>query len=299
MPIIQEIPIDTADDLWDRLSPTKRQSNLKNRIIYRGHANADWELKPTLFREDSLQLIKSFSPTPFTCKNLVWREFNDLQFFVQSCDQAGVDVPNDSLMMRQTILSGEYFREFHNYPSTWPADKYLEIMAFGRLHGLPTRLLDWSINPYVAVYFAASDALLSKASGAKIGKKIAIFELDCGPPDRKYLEDVRLLEIRGSISPNIVAQQGMFTVHPPVENRGEIKEFDSLENYFPPPPASPIKVFTIPVSQAPELYELCSTFSYNAARLYPGPEGVVRTLREHQTHAIALQNGQGQRDDSH
>ena len=284
---ITEIPLDTADDLWDRLSPTKRESDLNNRIIYRGHANAEWELKPTLFREDSLQLIKSFSPTPFTCRNLLWREFNDLQFFVQSCDLAGVDVPNDSLMMRQTILSTEYFREFHNYPSKWPADEYLEIMAFGRLHGLRTRLLDWSINPYVAAYFAASDALLSKDSGAKI----AIFELDCGPPDREYLENVRLLEIRGSISPNIVAQQGMFTVHPTVENRSEIEEFNCLENYFPSRPASPIKKFTIPVSQALELYKLCSTFSYNAARLYPGPEGVVKTLREHQMREIALQNG--------
>ncbi|MDE2826625.1 MAG: FRG domain-containing protein [Bacteroidota bacterium] len=287
MPEIPEKPLETADDLWDQLSPTKRHSDSNSQIIYRGHADAEWELKPSLLREESLQLMKEFSDSPFKCEDLVWREFEDLQFFVQSCDQAGVEVPNDSLMFRKSILTKDNFRKYHEDPSTWPSDEFLEIMAFGRLHGLPTRLLDWSIDPYVAAYFAASGALLSIASGAKIGERIAIHELDFGPPDKEYLGEVRLLRIKGSISPNVVAQQGMFTVHPPVENHGEMEELRSLENYLPPLPASPIRKFTIPISQVPELYELCSTFNYNAARLYPGPEGVVRTLREHQMRKIA------------
>jgi len=290
MPEIPEISLDTASELWDQLSPTKRQSNSNNRIIYRGHANSEWEMKPTFLRPEYLQLLQElWNHEPLTCQELAWREFVALRYFVNCCDEAGVGVPDDSLNLRNSVLSDMNFKKHDDFPSTWPSDEFLEIMAFGRLHGLPTRLLDWSINPYVAAYFAASEALLSKASGAKI----AIIELDCGPPDREYLGEVRLLQIRGSISPNVVAQQGMFTVHPSVGNRGEMAEVNSLENYLSPSDESPVRVFTLPVSQVPELYKLCGTFGYIAARLYPGPEGVVRTLQEVQMYSIAQRNGQG------
>ena len=291
MPEIPEVRLDTASELCDQLSPIKRQSNPNNRIIYRGHADAKWEIKPTFLRQESLQLLQEWSAHPLTCEHLAWIEFQKLRYFVHCCDQAGVEVPNDSLKLRDTVFSNNNFREHHEFPSTWPSDEFLEIMAFGRLHGLATRLLDWSTNPYVAAYFAASEALFSQGDWVS-GQRIAIYELDFGPADTTYLGGVRLLQIRGSISPNVVAQQGMFTVHPSVGKRGEMAEVKSLENYLPPPPETPIKMFTIPVCQVPELYKLCNTLSYNAARLYPGPEGAVRTLQESDMYALAQKNGQ-------
>lgn len=291
MPEIPEIHLDTADDLWNQLNSTKRQSNSNNRIIYRGHADAEWELKPTFLRQESLQFLQEFLSGHLTCEDLAWREFDDLRQFVNYCDEAGVEVPGDSIQMRDLVFSNMNFRKHHEFPSNWPSDEFLEIMAFGRLHGLATRLLDWSTNPYVATYFAASEALFSQGDWG-IDQRMAIFELDCGNAENMYLGEVRLLLIRGSISPNIVAQKGMFTVHPSVGNKGKIAEVKSLENYLPSRPASPIKMYTIPVRQAPELYELCDSYGCNAASLYPVPEGAVRALREVQMYAIAQKNGQ-------
>ncbi len=296
MPDIPEVRLDTASELWDQLSSTQRQSNSDNQVIYRGHANAKWELKPTFLRQESLQLQQELWSFRITCEKLAWIEFRRLRHFLRCCDENGVEVPNDSLELRNSVFSDENFRSYHEFPSTWPPDGFLEIMAFGRLHGLATRLLDWSTNPYVAAYFAASEALLSQDDWVP-GQRTAIFALNFEPEDTMdditYLGRVRLLQIRGSISPNIVVQQGMFTLHPLVGNKNEMAEVKSLEKYLSPRPESPIAMYTIPVCQVLELYKLCDIFGYNVARLFPGPEGAVRAMRESDMYRLAKKNRQG------
>ena len=219
-------------------------------------------------------------------------EFERLRDFVYACDENGVVVPNDSLELRNSVLGFYNDRYYRDYPSTWPPDELLEIMAFGRLHGLATRLLDWSTNPYVAAYFAASDALFSQVDWVS-DQRIAIFELDFGSVSSTYPERVKLLEIRRSISPNVVAQQGVFTVHPSIGNKDEMVEVKSLEKYLPSSSAPPIKRFTIPVCQVRELYDLCENQGYTAGRLFPGPEGAVRAAQESDMYRLARKNRQG------
>jgi hypothetical protein len=67
-----------------------------------------------------------------------------------------------SLLKRFRRYAYEYFRRV---PSEW------ETLFLARHHGLPTRLLDWTANPLVALYFAASHESNELAHSASEGRE--------------------------------------------------------------------------------------------------------------------------------
>lgn len=284
--VIHEQHFENADSLWKYLSVPKTLSDSDEEVIYRGHANADWELVPTILRPESTKLLQGLLGRPMKCEDQAWAEFLMLRSFIYGCDEAGVTVPNDSVRFRNKNLAHSNFREYYEQPYTWPNDDLIESMAMARLHGLPTRLLDWTTNPFVAVYFAVSEALRTQSSWAT-GQKLAVFELNKGTYSNTHRGQVRVLRVRGSISKNIVAQQGLFTVHPILGNKGELAATKSLEQYLPPPPNSPIQKLTVPVKECVKLYELCGQFSYIAARLYPSADGASMSVTESQLYILA------------
>ena len=210
-----------------------------------------------------------------------------LRAFIYGCDEAGVIVPGNSIKFRNANLTDQEFQKYHEAPYVWPGEDLVEAMALARLHGLPTRLLDWTKNPHIAMYFAASEAL---GMSWKEGQKLAIFELKL---DRNvYLDShrpgqIRVLHVSGSISENVVAQQGIFTIHPVHEQKGEIAATKGLEQYLSSSSRSSMRKLTIPVEECVGLYKLCRDIGYGAARLYPGADGVRKSVIEDQWYLAA------------
>ena len=276
---VREEDCTTAAELWERLSPTRNPVDALDDIIYRGQADADWKLSPTILREDAIRLLRKVWPPPKTADEQVGMEYIMLKRFASCCDAVGVSLPEVAWD------NSWYMKKCMDNPEGWPPpaigptkENVLNIMAKAQLHGLPTRLLDWTTNPYVAVQFAVSDALrLREEDKTHSEHKLAIWELN-----RKKIPAgrVRVFNASRTISENIAAQLGLFTVHRLRGRKGKPTVEYSLEEELGALPDHPLRKLTVPISQLTDLYELCQRAGVDSARLFPGVDGVTKAVMD-------------------
>lgn len=164
--------IHTTDikDFLGEIFPISRYA--EDEYIYRGQSNSEWDLTPSLMRELEQTYPKA---------SVINYELQIIMEFIRKIGRVNL---SDS-RIREAMLSLEkIFNSINKAISTnnkhllqeifWPERQILEILSIAQHSGLPTRLLDWSYNPFVAAFFAAYDISVQRGE-KEIPEKISVW----------------------------------------------------------------------------------------------------------------------------
>jgi len=197
--------------------------------LFRGCGNAGWTLISSFDRQ--------FGFLPSDKRMAIWASL--LREFRERCTEHGVG---------REIVSD---------------DKAL--LAFAQHHGLPTRLLDWSLSPYVAAFFAFRQALKNPEASGQVALWVLHTRSSAWSPEM----GVELVAPLASGNFRLRNQSGRFTY--------ARTPHLTLEDYvsFLPTDDSPLTQITLPSTEAVRAMPDLDAMGANAMNLFPDWEGLA------------------------
>lgn len=294
----------TAEDLFNHVAPWGADPGLKG-YVFRGHSQESYQLIPSALRVESRDLLWTASGFPKPDSSLietifmqVQAEFQSLRNFYRLADQRGLAVPLSPRVREGLVAENASLISFRATAlDRWIPTDLHEAAALAQHYGVPTSLLDWTYDIFVAMYFAFTGA---------IGKQgnICIWAINkehiswMAPMVGSYEVDFVTPHYAGN--PHLNAQKGLFThlpgpmptfaaVEADVKNVAVFEqEVDrrsldvvlyeridkSEENLF--------KKYLLPCSEAEKGCQILEKLGYDASRIFPGYGGVaIQLLTRH------------------
>ena len=103
---IKDYEVNEAEEFWEILSPQRYLFSPQNRPIFRGQADSDWKLIPSILRGQDHPAYSAviFRGSPEQSDQRIFVEIATLLTFAEYCDSAGLRIPSDSSNFRSNFL---------------------------------------------------------------------------------------------------------------------------------------------------------------------------------------------------
>lgn len=224
-------------------------------ILYRGQPRA-WNLRPTLLRS-----------------------INDIGRPLQWEAAATTEM----LALQHFQSQATNFYPVHNLALPGEKPELGDWWALMQHHGAPTRLLDWTLSPYVAAYFAAE---------THPGEAGAILVISAGHVNSSFLREYGIPTVTRDVflhtgptpkpaliafapsfkTPRLAAQQGQFTI-----STAPLEPHDGL---LANASGAIVGHWMVPADRKPEILANLWSMNVSAQSLFPGLEGLGRSTAE-------------------
>lgn len=165
---------------------------------------------------------------------------SDLLFRGQGVDKtllpkiARIDL-NGSISKIETLILNEFKRGVVPLSEFKPENTW-DLLALAQHHGLPTRLLDWSYNALVALWFAVEKPAIKDERGVCqngvvwiLSPELSDFNIDTKKENPLEIKITKIFR-SSVVSRRISAQAGVFTVHG-INKEGKLVNFESNKKY--------------------------------------------------------------------
>lgn len=179
---------------------------------------------------------------------------------------------NGDIKAVEALMLDEFKRSSLPLIEFEPKDNW-DWLALAQHHGLPTRLLDWTYNALVALWFAVESAPKNNEMGVVWILKTETSNFRDTKKDTNPLNNEVTKIFRSRVmSKRISAQSGVFTVHR-ISNTGKVVLFESNATF-----RSQLIKINIPAKSFASIRKSLKMMGVNHSTIFPDIDGLCKHL---------------------